>query len=69
MKLWHIAAAAAIIVALFGAYYFLGSHSGGARAGVFSTTAWQRMALPGELPMHMRFWNTTAPPVTRPAKV
>ena len=49
MKFWHIAGAAAILVALFGAYYFLGSHSGGERSGVFSKTAWQRMALPGEL--------------------
>lgn len=49
MKLWHIAGAAAIIVALFGAYYFFGSHSGGERSGVLSKTAWQRMALPGEL--------------------
>ena len=49
MKLWHIAAAAALIVALFGAYYFLGGHAGGERSGVLSKTAWQRMALPGEL--------------------
>ncbi len=49
MKLWHIVGAAAIIVALFAAYYFLGSHSGGEPSGVLSETAWQRMALPGEL--------------------
>ena len=49
MKLWHVATAAAIFAALFGAYYFLGSHSGGERSGVFSETAWQRTASPGKL--------------------
>ncbi len=49
MKLWHFAGAAAIIVTLFGAVYFLGSHHGGERSGVFSKTSWQRMALPGQL--------------------
>ena len=49
MKLWHVATAAAIIAASFGAYYFLGGHSGGERSGVLSKPAWQRMALPGEL--------------------
>ena len=49
MKLWHIAGAAAVLVALFGAFYFLGSHAGGVRSGVLSKAAWQRMARPGEL--------------------
>lgn len=49
MKLWHFAGAAAIVVALFLGYYFLGSHSGGERSGVLSKAAWQRMVLPGEL--------------------
>jgi len=49
MKLWHFAGAAAIIVALFGVFYVLGSHHGFERSGVLSKTAWQRMALPGEL--------------------
>jgi hypothetical protein len=49
MKLWHVAVAAAIILALFGGYYFLGSHSGGERSGVASETAWERMARPGDL--------------------
>lgn len=49
MKLWHFVGAAAILMALFGAYYFLGSHAGDERSGVLSKTAWQRMALPGEL--------------------
>ena len=50
MNLWRILfIASALFVALFGAFYFLGSHSGGARSGVLSKTAWQRMALPGEL--------------------
>lgn len=49
MKLWHFVAAAAIFVALFGVYYFLGSHSGGERAGVTSKVAWERMARPGDL--------------------
>lgn len=49
MKLWHLAAAAAILAALFGGYYFLGSHSGGERSGVTSKTSWERMARPGDL--------------------
>ncbi len=49
MKLWHVAAAAAIFAALFGGYYFLGSHSGGERSGMTSETAWERMARPGDL--------------------
>ena len=50
MKMWRaLFIALALFVALFGAFYFLGSHSGGERSGVLSTTAWQRMALPGEL--------------------
>lgn len=49
MKLWHFAGAATIITALFGAYYFLGSHAGSERSGVLSKASWQRMALPGEL--------------------
>ena len=49
MKLWHFAGAAAVFAALFGGYYFLGSHSGGERSGVSSKTAWERMARPGDL--------------------
>lgn len=50
MRMWRaLFIALALFVALFGAFYFLGSHSGGERSGVLSTTAWQRMALPGEL--------------------
>ena len=50
MKLWPFAVAAiAIVAALFGVFYFLGNHPGGVRSGVLSKTAWQRMALPGEL--------------------
>ena len=50
MKLWSILfIASALFVGLFGAFYFLGSHSGGERSGVLSKTAWQRMTLPGEL--------------------
>ena len=50
MKLWpFVFGAAALIAALFGAYYVLGNHSGGQRSGLLSETAWQRMALPGEL--------------------
>ncbi|MBX9678400.1 MAG: hypothetical protein K2X38_06525 [Gemmataceae bacterium] len=49
MKFRHIATAAALFAALFGAYYLLGNHTGGERSGVFGKTAWQRMALPGEL--------------------
>jgi hypothetical protein len=41
--------ALALFVALFGVFYFVGGHSGGEPSGVLSTTAWQRMALPGEL--------------------
>lgn len=50
MRMWRaLFIALALFVALFGAFYFLGSHGGGERSGVLSTTAWQRMALPGEL--------------------
>ena len=50
MKPWRVLfIALALFVALFGVYYVLGSHSGGERSGVFSKTAWQRMASPGEL--------------------
>jgi hypothetical protein len=50
MRMWRaLFIALALFVALFGAFYFLGSHSGNERSGVSSTTAWQRMALPGEL--------------------
>ena len=50
MKLWPFAfAAVAIIAAVFTGYYFLGSHHGFERSDVFSKTAWQRMALPGQL--------------------
>ena len=50
MKLWpFIIAAIVIIAALFGAYYYLGSHHGFERSAVLDKTAWQRMALPGEL--------------------
>ena len=49
MKLWHVAVAAMILVAAFGGYYFLGSHSGGERSGVASEAAWERMARPGDL--------------------
>lgn len=49
MKPWHVAVAATIIVAMFGGYYFFGSHSGGARSGVLDATAWKRMARPGDL--------------------
>ena len=50
MKLWPFAVAAiALFAALFGAFYFAGSHSGGERSGVLSATAWQRMARPGDL--------------------
>jgi len=50
MRMWRaLFIALALFVALFGAYYFLGSHSGGERSGVLSTTAWQRMASPGAL--------------------
>lgn len=49
MKLWFAFAAVAIIAALFAAYYFWGSHHGFERSAMLSATAWQRMALPGEL--------------------
>ena len=49
MKFWHVAAAAAILAAVFGGYYFVGSHSGGERSGAFSETAWERTARPGDL--------------------
>ena len=49
MKLRHFAGATAIIVALFGAYYVLGSHSGDEPSAVLSETAWERMAAPGDL--------------------
>ena len=50
MKLWpYILMAMVIIAALFGAYYYFGSHHGFERSDVLSKTAWQRMALPGEL--------------------
>jgi hypothetical protein len=50
MKLWRfLFFALALFVVLFGAYYFLGSHAGGERSSVLSTTAWQRMASPGAL--------------------
>jgi hypothetical protein len=50
MKLWaYLLAAAALVTAAFGAVYLLGNHPGGARSGVLSKVAWQRMASPGEL--------------------
>lgn len=49
MKLWHVAVAATIIMAMFGGNYFFGSHSGGERSGVLDATAWERMARPGDL--------------------
>lgn len=49
MKLWHVAVAATIIAAMFGSYYFFGSHSGGERSGVLDATSWERMARPGDL--------------------
>jgi hypothetical protein len=50
MRMWRaLFIALALFVALFGAFYFLGTHSGDERSGVLNTTAWQRMALPGEL--------------------
>jgi len=50
MRMWRaLFFALALFVALFGAFYFLGSHSGGERSGLLSTTAWQRMARPGAL--------------------
>lgn len=44
---WLIAAA--LVVALFAAFYFLRAHPAGERAGVLDKTAWQRMASPGAL--------------------
>lgn len=50
MRIWRaLFIALALFVVLFGAYYFLGSHSDGERSGMLSTTAWQRMASPGAL--------------------
>ncbi len=50
MKLWPFAIAAVpLAIGLFGGFYFLRSNPGGDRSGVLSATAWQRMALPGEL--------------------
>jgi len=50
MKLWPLVlTVVALVVALFGGFYFLRGHPGGARPGVLSTTAWQRMAVPGAL--------------------
>ncbi len=44
-----VPAAMAIVVTLFGVSYFLGSRHEVELSGVLSKTAWQRMALPGEL--------------------
>ena len=41
--------AVALFVGLFAAFYFLRTHPGGERAGMLTTTAWQRMASPGAL--------------------
>ena len=50
MKLWpYLLAAVTLVGSAFGAVYFLGSHPGGERSGVWSETAWQRMASPGAL--------------------
>ncbi len=50
MKLWpFVLWAVALVAVAFGAVYVLGSHPGGERSGVLSTTAWQRMASPGAL--------------------
>ncbi|NOT58440.1 MAG: cytochrome c3 family protein [Deltaproteobacteria bacterium] len=50
MKLWpFVIAAVALVVALFGGFYFLRVHPGGLRSGVLDKTAWQRMAVPGAL--------------------
>ena len=50
MKLWpYLLAAVTLLVLVFGAVYFLGSHPGGERSGVLSVAAWQRMARPGAL--------------------
>ncbi len=49
MKLWPYAvSAAALLLVLFGAFYYLGVHPRG-RPGPLSAASWQRMALPGEL--------------------
>lgn len=42
-------ASVVVFVSIFAAVYFLGSHPGGERSGVLSSTAWQRMASPGTL--------------------
>jgi len=50
MKMWRaLFIALALFVALFAAFYFLGSHAGEQPSGVLSATAWQRMASPGAL--------------------
>ena len=50
MKLWHFLFFALVLfVVSFAAFYWLRSHPGGERSGVLSTTAWQRLASPGEL--------------------
>ena len=50
MKLWRfLFMTLALFAALFAAFYFLRSHPGGECSGVFSNTAWQRMASPGAL--------------------
>lgn len=50
MKLWRfLLLAFASFVVLFAGFYFLRGHPGGERAGILSTTAWQRMASPGAL--------------------
>ena len=50
MNLWRfLFIALALFAALFAAFYFLRSHPGGERSGVFSKTAWQRMVSPGAL--------------------
>ena len=50
MKLWpYMFVAVALVVALFGSFYFLGSHPGGEREGLLNKAAWQRMALPSKL--------------------
>ncbi len=50
MRLWrYVLAAIAIVLVLFGAFYFLRPHPGGERSAVFTDVAWQRMASPGAL--------------------
>ncbi len=50
MRMWRaLFIALSLFVALFGAFYFLGSHAGEQPSGVLSATAWQRMASPGAL--------------------